>query len=61
MLIRFEGTHPEVLQNRIKRLNWDVKVDTDKIQMKFKYRLLYRIERLFGVRLFEYRNYKLMK
>ncbi|WP_321375447.1 hypothetical protein [uncultured Draconibacterium sp.] len=60
-LTRFEGTHPEVMQNRIKRLNWEVEVDTDKIQMKFKYRLLYRIEKLFGVRLFEYRNYKLLK
>ena len=60
-LTRFDGTHPKVMQNRIKRLNWDVKVDTGKIQMKLKYRLLYRIEKLFGVRLFEYRNYKLLK
>lgn len=60
-LTRFEGTHPEVMKARIKRLNWEVKVDTDKIQMKFKYRFLYRIEKLFGVRLFEYRNYKLLK
>ncbi len=60
-LTRFDGTHPKVMQDRIKRLNWDVKVDTDKIQMKLKYRLLYRIEKLFGVRLFEYRNYKLLK
>lgn len=60
-LTRFEGTHPEVMQTRIKRLNWEVKVDTGKIQMKFKYRLLYRIEKLFGVRLFEYRNYKLLR
>ncbi|MDX8340322.1 hypothetical protein SLH46_14065 [Draconibacterium sp. IB214405] len=60
-LTRFEGTQPEVMQNRIKRLNWEVEVDTDKIQMKFKYRLLYRVEKLFGVRLFEYRNYKLLK
>ncbi|KJF43349.1 glycosyltransferase family protein [Draconibacterium sediminis] len=60
-LTRFDGTHPKVMQNRIKRLNWDVNVDTDKIQMKLKYRLLYRIEKIFGVRLFEYRNYKLLK
>lgn len=60
-LARFEGTHPKVMQNRIKRLNWEVEVDTNKIQMKLKYRVLYRIEKLFGVRLFEYRNYKLLK
>lgn len=60
-LSRFAGTHPHVMHNRIKRLNWNFNVDTGKTQMKFKYRLLYRIEKLCGVRLFEYRNYKLLK
>ncbi|MCK3685457.1 hypothetical protein [Maribellus sp. YY47] len=58
-LARFEGTHPKVMRERIKRLNWDFQPDLSKINMKWKYRLLYRIEKMFGVRLFEYRNYKL--
>ena len=60
-LDRFEGTHPKVMHERIKRLNWKVDIDLNKINMKLKYRLLYKIEKLFGVRLFEYRNYKLLK
>jgi len=60
-LAKFEGTHPAVMQERIKRLNWKVDVDLKKVNMKFKYRILYKIEKWFGVRLFEYRNYKILK
>jgi hypothetical protein len=59
-LTRFEGTHPKVMQTRIARLNWKVEIDLKKINMKFKYSLLYKIEKLFGVRLFEYRNYRII-
>ncbi|MGC9353474.1 MAG: hypothetical protein ACP5D9_06535, partial [Mariniphaga sp.] len=54
---RFEGTHPRVMQKRSDRMNWHVNVDLRKIKMKPKYRLLYFIEKIFGVRLFECRNY----
>lgn len=60
-LARFDGTHPEVMKERIKRLNWKVNVDLTKVNMKPIYRLLYRIEKWFGLRLFEYRNYKILK
>ncbi len=60
-LRRFEGTHPEVMQSRIARQNWQVDVDVKLIRMKPKYRLLYFIEKKFGARLFEYRNYELVK
>ena len=60
-LARFEGTHPKVMQQRIARLNWQVNVDLKKTHMKLKYRILYWIEKRFGVRLFEYRNYKILK
>jgi hypothetical protein len=60
-LARFDGTHPEVMKERIKRLNWKVNVDLTKVNMKPKYRLLYRFEKWFGLRLFEYRNYKILK
>ena len=60
-LARFEGTHPEVMKERIKRLNWKVEVDITKTNLKFKYRILYKIEKWFGLRLFEYRNYKILK
>ncbi len=60
-LARFGGTHPKVMQERIARQNWQVAVDLKRIRMKPKYRLLYFIEKNFGKRLFEYRNYKLVK
>ncbi|HRX10950.1 MAG TPA: hypothetical protein P5210_04840 [Draconibacterium sp.] len=60
-LARFDGTHPKVMLERIKRLNWQVDIDLNKINMNLKYRILYKIEKWFGVRLFEYRNYKLLK
>jgi hypothetical protein len=60
-LAKFEGTHPAVMKERIERLNWKVDVDLKKVNMKLKYRMLYKIEKWFGVRLFEYRNYKILK
>jgi hypothetical protein len=59
-LKRFEGTHPQVMKQRIDAKNWQINVDTSKIRMKLKYKLLFQIEKLFGIRLFEYRNYKLL-
>jgi len=58
-LTRFSGTHPEVMRQRIEAKNWEINIDTKKIRMKFKYRLLYYFEKWFGIRLFEYRNYHL--
>ena len=60
-LARFEGSHPAVMQERIARLNWKMEINLKKTNLKTKYKLLYKIEKLFGVRLFEYRNYKIMK
>ena len=60
-LARFEGTHPAVMQARISRLNWQVDVDLNRKNMKLRYRILYWIEKSTGLRLFEYRNYKLVK
>lgn len=60
-LARFEGTHPKVMRERINRLNWNLEIDLNKINLKFKYRILYLIEKKFGIRLFEYRNYRIIK
>jgi len=60
-LAKFYGTHPRVMQERIERLNWKVDVDLKRIRMKLRYRLLYYIEKITGKRLFEYRNYRMIK
>ena len=56
----FEESHPAVMQNRLNRVNWDFKWDTRKNQMKTSYRILHFIENLTGIRLFEYKNYKIV-
>ena len=62
-LLRFEGTHPKVIQNRIAATNWTFDEDLTKRtpKMNFKRRALQKIEDLTGIRLFEYRNYKIVK
>jgi hypothetical protein len=60
-LARFTDTHPAVMLERISRLNWQMDVDLKKIHMKARYKFLYRFEKWFGIRLFEYRNYTLIK
>lgn len=44
-LAEFKGTHPSVMKERIAKKNWKIKVDTSKIRMKLKYRILYWIEK----------------
>lgn len=60
-LVRFEGTHPAVMQQRIAEKNWQIDLDISKKQFSLKNKLLYWIERKTGKRLFEYRNYKIIK
>lgn len=60
-LARFTGSHPQVMHNRISRLNWPVEVDLKKVNMNLRYRFLYWFEKLTGIRPFEYRNYRLLK
>lgn len=57
----FTGTHPLVMTERINRLNW--KFEGDKISQRasLKDKFLYWFELTTGIRLFEYRNYKIIK
>lgn len=61
-LTRFEGTHPQVAQSRVARMQWpfqfDPKVLRDK--MSFRRKVLQQIEDWTGWRIGEYRNYKLL-
>ncbi len=58
-LLKFDGTLPEVYQNRKARMNWTFSFDPAKSSKKlnFRRRFLAWIEDRFGVRLFEYKNY----
>lgn len=60
-LQKFEGTHPEVMQKRVKEKNWDIPFDLSRKNMSWKDSLLYQIEKLTGKRLFDYKNYRILK
>jgi glycosyltransferase involved in cell wall biosynthesis len=56
----FDGTHPQVMQERISAMTWDFEFDERKRHFSPKERVLNWIERAIGKRLFEFRNYKLI-
>jgi hypothetical protein len=62
-LVHFNGTHPKVMQARINAANWKFEKDLSKEtpKMNFRRRILQKIEDLTGLRLFEYRNYEIVK
>ena len=56
----FNGVHPLVMENRIKKLNWDIDLNAKKQKSSLKNRILHFIEKKTGYRLFEYKNYKII-
>lgn len=54
----FSGSHPKVMENRILKMKWKFTFDPSRRSVNFKTRLLHLIERLTGLRIGEYRNYK---
>lgn len=56
----FEGTHPQVMQERIKRLNWKFDFDISKNKFSRKEQIKRGIEKLTRRRVMEYRNYRLV-
>jgi hypothetical protein len=59
-LKKFQGTHPSVMKDRLQRMSWEFHWDGTNKKFKLKDWLLYKIEKLTGVRLFEYKNYKII-
>ena len=57
-LILFKGTHPAVMQLRIKALNWKFSFDPTQRRLSLKERFSRWIEKWFGRRIGEYQNYK---
>jgi len=56
-LAKYEGTHPAVMTERIRRQNWIFNYDPAKIQKPLKERILDTIESQCGWRIGEYKNY----
>ena len=59
-LALFNGSHPDVMKERVRNVDWDFEFDTSVKRLKLKDRILMGIERLTGKRLFEYKNYRLI-
>jgi len=57
-LVKFTGTHPEVMRKRLQRMNWNFHFDASKRKVSLKNKLIALVEKLTGYRLFEYKNYK---
>ena len=61
-LERFTGIHPQVMENRIRRLNWKFDHDLSKNRLTFRERLKRMASALLlGYRVGEYKNYKLLR
>jgi hypothetical protein len=56
-VIAFKGQHPAIMQKRIKEKNWQLNFDVTKKKFSFQNKLVYRLEKLTGIRLFRFRNY----
>lgn len=60
-ITKFSGTHPAVMQERIKQKNWEVELDENIKRLRPKDWLLYWIEKKTGTRLFTFKNYKIIR
>lgn len=59
-LQRFTGTHPAVMQERVRRQGWQFEHDMSRNRYRLKDRLKHTVEKLTGYRIGEYRNYILL-
>ncbi len=59
-LTLFDGTHPKVMNDRIARQDWDFEFDISAKNFDLRSRILHFIEKHTGVRLFEYKNYRMI-
>jgi glycosyltransferase involved in cell wall biosynthesis len=57
-LALFNGTHPQVMQERINRINWKFEFDPTQRKLSLKSKLSNVMEKYFGWRPGEYKNFK---
>jgi len=60
-LEKFQETHPKLMKERIKAQNWKFDVDPSRKNFTLKTWFLYYFEKITGIRIGEYKNYKLIK
>ena len=57
----FKETHPEVMLERINKQNWSFNFDPTKKRLTFKNKILPLIEKVTGIRIGEYKDYRVIK
>jgi hypothetical protein len=57
---KFKGTHPEVMKERIARMNWKFERDLSYNKLKPKEKFKRLVEKITGRRPFEYKNYRII-
>lgn len=60
-LVKFNETHPEIMYDRIKRINWSFDYDVTRKNFTLKSFFLYWFEKMTGYRIGEYKNYIVVK
>jgi len=59
-LEKFADTHPSVMLQRVKEKNWQVELDVNQKKFSLKEKVLYWFEKKTGIRLFDFRNYRII-
>lgn len=59
-LQKFAGAHPAVMKERIEKKNWEIAIDLSRKKFSLKDALLYRFEKLTGLRPFDFKNYRII-
>jgi hypothetical protein len=59
-LMKFTGTHPSVMHERIARQNWTFEHDITRKNFTLKGRIMHWLEKISGKRLFDYKNYRII-
>ncbi len=57
----FKETHPEVMLERLNKKNWTFSFDPTKKKLTFKNKVLSLIEKVTGVRIGEYKDYRVIR
>jgi hypothetical protein len=60
LLGEYQGTHPKIMETRIRNATWNFVYDRSKAKLSLKYKLLFFIEKLTGWRPGENKNYKVI-
>jgi len=50
-----------VMQKRIQEKGWQINIDISLKKFSFKDKLLYHFEKITGIRLFDFKNYRVLK